>query len=225
MENKYLIKEITKQGVMPLFYNADKSICVEVLRALYRGGIRVVEFTNRGGDALITFAQLIKLRNHEMPDLLLGIGTIKNKEQAEQYINAGADFIISPGYVQEIASYVNSKHLLYIPGCMTVSEIIMAENNGLKFIKLFPGELLGTRFLKSVKGLFPGLQFMPTGGVNISRDSIGDWFNAGVSAVGIGSKLISNQLMVEKRYSTIELLAKNVLGLVKEYNKEVRILQ
>jgi len=187
---------------------------VKVLQAIHRAGIRAVEYTNRGEAALKNFKKLVEIRNNEMPGLMLGVGTIKNLEQAQNYINAGADFLVSPGLVAEVAAYANTKDIFYAPGCMTPTEIIAAENMGIKFIKLFPGNLLGPAFLSSIKDIFPKLLFMPTGGVDTTKENIEGWFKAGVSAVGMGSKLISKKLMEEKDYSTIEKLAKEVLELI-----------
>jgi 2-dehydro-3-deoxyphosphogluconate aldolase/(4S)-4-hydroxy-2-oxoglutarate aldolase len=157
---------------------------------------------------------MVEIRNTEMPDLLLGIGTIKNLQQAQEYYEVGADFFISPGFVPEVASFLKSKEVLYSPGCMTPTEIIAAENAGVKFIKLFPGNMLGPDFLSGIKDIFPKLLFMPTGGVDTTRANIEGWFKAGVSAVGMGSKLISKQLMADKDFATIESETKAVLNLI-----------
>mgnify|MGYP006170017009 FL=1 len=162
----------------------------------------------------INFTKLVDLRNEEMPDLLLGIGTIKTKEQAAAYIEIGADFFISPGFVPEVAALLKEKEILYSPGCMTPTEIIVAENAGIKFIKLFPGNMLGPDFLSSIKDIFPNLLFMPTGGVDTTAENINAWFKAGVSAVGMGSKLVSKTLMANNDYASIESETKKVLSLI-----------
>lgn len=205
---------IIQQGMLPLYYNEDENVTIEVLRAIYRGGIKAVEYTSRGEAALRNFTKMIAVRNAEMPDLLLGIGTIKNVQQAEDYFNVGADFFISPGFVPEVASFLISRGALYSPGCMTPTEIIAAENAGVTFIKLFPGNMLGPDYLSSIKDIFPKLVFMPTGGVDTTRENIEAWFKAGVSAVGMGSKLISKKLMADQAYDIIELETKAVLQLV-----------
>ena len=205
---------ITQQGMLPLYYNEDENVTIEVLRAIYRGGIKAVEYTSRGDAALRNFTKMIEVRNAEMPDLLLGIGTIKNVQQAEEYFNVGADFFISPGFVPEVASFLINKGVLYSPGCMTPTEIIAAENAGVTFIKLFPGNMLGPDYLSSIKDIFPKLVFMPTGGVDTTHENIEAWFKAGVSAVGMGSKLISKKLMADQDYASIESETKKVLHLV-----------
>jgi 2-dehydro-3-deoxyphosphogluconate aldolase / (4S)-4-hydroxy-2-oxoglutarate aldolase len=205
---------IIAQGMLPLYFNASEEISLEVLKAIYRAGVKAVEYTNRGDTALANFKKMVALRNTEMPDLLLGVGTVKNLQTAKDYMHAGADFLVSPGLVKDVAVYAVSNKIFYAPGCMTPSEIIEAENYGIGFIKLFPGNMLGPDFLSGIKDIFPKLLFMPTGGVDTTRENIEGWFKAGVCAVGMGSKLISKKLMEEKEYATIETMTKEVLALI-----------
>lgn len=205
--------------MLPLYYNADETVSVEILRAVYKAGIKAIEYTNRGEAALKNFKKLVEVRNAEMPGLLIGIGTVKNKEDVNKYLQAGADFLVSPGFVPEIAEYAVAHDIFYAPGCMTPSEIIAAENAGIKFIKLFPGDILGAKYLSNIKPVFPKLHFMPTGGVDVTEGSIKNWFDAGVCAVGMGSKLISKQLMDAKDYITIEQNTKNVLQIIQSIKK------
>ncbi len=184
------------------------------MRAIYRAGIRAVEYTNRGDEALNNFIKMTTVRNAEMPELLLGVGTIKNLKDAKNYMAAGADFLVSPGFVKEVADHAVSKDIFYAPGCMTPGEIIAAENAGIKFIKLFPGNMMGTEFLTTIKDIFPKLLFMPTGGVDTTKENIESWYKAGVCAVGMGSKLISKKLMEAKDYATIESETKKVLEVI-----------
>jgi len=134
---------------------------------------------------------------------------------AKAFIDAGADFIICPGLVEEVAKVADENNMLWIPGCMTPTEIIRAENFGAKMIKLFPGNLLGPEFMSSIKALFPDLLFMPTGGVDLNKENISEWLKAGVCAVGMGSKLISKQLLEQKDYAKIEALSKQALNILK----------
>ena len=210
---------IVKQGILPLYFNADETVSVEVLKAIYRAGIKAVEYTNRGEAALNNFKKLVEVRNSEMPGLMLGVGTIKNLKHAEDYVKAGADFLVSPGFVPEVANFADSKEIFYAPGCMTPTEIIAAENSGIGFIKLFPGNILGPEFVSGIKDIFPKLLFMPTGGVDTTRENIEEWFKAGVCAVGMGSKLISKKLMEQKDYLTIERMTKEVLELISAIKK------
>jgi 2-dehydro-3-deoxyphosphogluconate aldolase/(4S)-4-hydroxy-2-oxoglutarate aldolase len=205
---------IVKQGILPLYFNPSEEVSLDILKAIYRAGIKAVEYTNRGDAALANFKKMVALRNAEMPGLLLGVGTIKNMQHATDYLAAGADFLVSPGYVPDVASYCVANDIFYAPGCMTPSEIIAAENAGIKFIKLFPGNMLGPEFLSGIKDIFPKLLFMPTGGVDTTKENIEGWFKAGVCAVGMGSKLISKKLMETKDYTTIETETRKVLELI-----------
>ncbi len=210
---------IREQGILPLYFNSDETVSLEVLRALHRAGIRAVEYTNRGAAALGNFKKMVELRNAEMSGLLLGVGTIKNMEQAKAYLAAGADFLVSPGFVPEVAAHCVQQDVFYAPGCMTPTEIIAAENAGIGFIKLFPGNMLGPEFLSGIKDIFPQLLFMPTGGVDTTRENIEGWFKAGVCAVGMGSKLISKKLMEAKDYATMEKDTRQVLELIQSVKK------
>lgn len=205
---------IIKQGILPLYFNPDESVSLEVLKSIYKAGIKAIEYTNRGDAALANFIKMAELRNAEMPGLLLGAGTIKNMQHAKDYLTAGADFLVSPGFVPDVAAYCVANDIFYAPGCMTPTEIIAAENAGIKFIKLFPGNMMGTEFLTTIKDIFPKLLFMPTGGVDTTKESIESWYKAGVCAVGMGSKLISKKLMEAKDYTTIESETKKVLEVV-----------
>ena len=216
---KQVTNKIVEQGMLPLFFNADETMSVEILRGLYRAGIRIFEYTNRGEAALKNFTKMVDVRNAEMPDLLMGIGTIKNTKQAKAYRKAGADFFVSPGFVLEVAEYSVKKGIFYAPGCMTPSDIIAAENAGIGFIKLFPGDMLGPKFLSSIKAIFPNLLFMPTGGVDTTHENISAWYKAGVCAVGMGSNLVSKKRMDELDYAGIETATRDVLALIQTIKK------
>jgi len=149
-----------------------------------------------------------------MKDMFLGVGTIKNADAARKFIDAGADYIISPGLVKQVAKVADRHDMLWVPGCMTPSEIIRAENWGAKLIKLFPGNILGPSFLSAVKELFPDLLFMPTGGVEVDKENISGWFKAGVCAVGMGSKLITKQSLENRDYGKITELTKQALDII-----------
>jgi 2-dehydro-3-deoxyphosphogluconate aldolase/(4S)-4-hydroxy-2-oxoglutarate aldolase len=203
MTTKSDIKDnIIAQGMLPLFYNSSAEVSTDTTRALYKAGIRVIEYTNRGEAALANFKALKQLQQ-ELPGLLLGIGTIKNAEQAEQFVAAGADFLISPLVNPEVADVAARHNLLWIPGCMTPTEIYNAQQLGAAFVKLFPANVLGPGFVSAVKDLFPGLQMMPTGGVDMDQDNISSWFKAGVAAVGMGSKLITKNVLENKAYDQL----------------------
>jgi 2-dehydro-3-deoxyphosphogluconate aldolase/(4S)-4-hydroxy-2-oxoglutarate aldolase len=180
---------------------------------LYNAGVRVIEYTNGGSQALENFRHLRTITNKELPGLLLGAGTIKTRENAIDFIDAGADFIISPGLNDEVGVYANSRNILWVPGCMTPSEIMKAEELNAPLIKLFPGNLLGPAFLSSIKELFPGPMFVPTGGVKLEEESLKAWFKSGVIAVGAGSTLI-NKEYENGKFAVLEESTKKALALV-----------
>lgn len=210
---------IIAQGMLPLYFNASEEVSLDTLKAIYKAGVKAVEYTNRGDAALANFKKMVALRNTEMPGMLLGVGTIKNLQTAKDYMAAGADFLVSPGFVKEVAEYAVASDIFYAPGCMTPSEIIAAENAGIGFIKLFPGNMLGPEFLSGIKDIFPKLLFMPTGGVDTTKENIEGWFKAGVCAVGMGSKLISKKLMEAKDYATMEAETRKVLETIASIKK------
>jgi 2-dehydro-3-deoxyphosphogluconate aldolase/(4S)-4-hydroxy-2-oxoglutarate aldolase len=198
-----VLDSIVAQGMLPLFFYPDAEVSVEVTRTLYKAGVRVFEYTNRGEAALENFKKLKELQQDEMPDLHLGIGTIKSIHEADAFINAGADFLVSPIVNPEVAKMAHDKNMLWIPGCMTPTEIYTAQCNDAALIKLFPANILGPAFLSSIKELFRDQLFMPTGGVELEAGNISTWFKAGVCAVGMGSKLISKQVLEGKLYDQL----------------------
>ena len=195
------LQTVLQQGILPLYFEADKTVSLEVLKALYAANIRAVEYTNRGAAALENFKAMRELRDAELPGLEIGIGTIKCRKDALAFAEAGVDFLISPGLVPEVAEVAEEAELLYVPGCMTPTEIIQAENMGIHFVKLFPGNILGPGFVEAIRSLFPAMYFMPTGGVELEEANLRAWFAAGVSAVGLGSKLINKKVLAQPDYA------------------------
>lgn len=214
-----LLKVIPEQGILPLYFNKDTQVSVDLLKALYSAGIRSVEYTNRGEAALKNFEAMRKVCDTELKGMYLGVGTIKDATAAQAFIDAGADYIISPGLVEDAAEVADKHNMLWIPGCMTPSEIIRAEKLGAKFVKLFPGNILGPAFLSAIKELFPNLLFMPTGGVDLDQSNIAGWFKAGVCAVGMGSKLVTKDIMENRKYDELVSLTKQVMEIVKSCKK------
>jgi len=135
-KTKQIADAIIEQGMLPLYFNADETVSVDILRAVYKAGVKALEYTNRGDAALANFKKMVAVRNAEMPGMLLGVGTVKNLQTAKDYMAAGADFLVSPGFVKEVADYAVANDIFYAPGCMTPSEIIAAENAGIGFIVL-----------------------------------------------------------------------------------------
>ncbi|GGA94140.1 MULTISPECIES: bifunctional 4-hydroxy-2-oxoglutarate aldolase/2-dehydro-3-deoxy-phosphogluconate aldolase [Mucilaginibacter] len=199
-----VLDAILKQGTLPLFFYKDPEVSLQITRTLYKAGIRVFEYTNRGAAALENFKVLKQaLANGEMPGLELGIGTIKSLQEAEAFIAAGADFIVSPIVNPEVGKLAAQHNLLWIPGCMTPTEIYTAQQNEAALIKIFPANILGPEFVSSIRDLFAGQLFIPTGGVDLNHDSISTWFKAGVCAVGMGSKLISKSVLENREYDKL----------------------
>jgi 2-dehydro-3-deoxyphosphogluconate aldolase/(4S)-4-hydroxy-2-oxoglutarate aldolase len=211
-----ILKLIPEQGVLPLFFYKDTDVSIEVLKALYSAGIRAVEYTNRGEAALKNFTAMRKVCNAELKGMYLGVGTIKNAKAAQDFIDAGADYIISPGLVEDAIKVADAHNILWVPGCMTPTEVIRAEQLGAKMVKLFPGNILGPSFLSAIKEIFPGLLFMPTGGVEAEKENLTGWFKAGVCAVGMGSKLITKAALENRDYEGIKANTLKSLQLIKD---------
>jgi len=204
MTNKETILDsILAQGMLPLFFYEDAQVSVDIIRTLYKAGVRVLEYTNRGKEALPNFSILKKAVKEEMPGMYLGIGTIKTGLEAEAFVEAGADFLVSPILNNEVAMVADANNMLWIPGCMTPTEIHIAQQYKAMLIKLFPANILGPAFVASIRDLFRGQLFIPTGGVEIEAGNISAWFRSGVCAVGMGSKLISKQVLDEKLYDQL----------------------
>jgi 2-dehydro-3-deoxyphosphogluconate aldolase / (4S)-4-hydroxy-2-oxoglutarate aldolase len=211
-----ILKLIPEQGVLPLYFYKDTDVSIEVLRALYNAGIRAVEYTNRGEAALKNFAAMRAVCDSELKGMYLGVGTIKNAQSAQAFIDAGADYLISPGLVEDAIAVADKQDILWVPGCMTPTEIIKAEQLGAKMVKLFPGNILGPGFMSAIKELFPNLLFMPTGGVEMDKGNISGWFKSGVCAVGMGSKLITKASLEAKDYTGITKATQETIAIINE---------
>lgn len=220
MEKKSeLLKLIPEQGILPLYFHKDSDVSIGVLKALYQAGIKTVEYTNRGEAALKNFEKMRRVRDTELKGMYLGVGTIKDGVVAQAFIDIGADYIISPGLVESVAHVADKYNMLWIPGCMTPTEIIRAETLGAKMVKLFPGNILGPSYMEAIKVLFPNLLFIPTGGVDLNAQNLTSWFKAGVCAVGLGSKLITEAVLENKQYDELAILTKKTLQLVQSVRK------
>ena len=217
MHKKQIITQLLEtEKLLPLYYHDSDETSVKILDALYNAGIRMIEYTNRGDNALHNFKILKKHAEENLPGLHVGAGTIKTKKQARKFIDAGADFIICPIINEEVARVVTDENLLWIPGCMTPTEIALAEECDAKVVKVFPGNLLGPGYIRSIKELFPDLKFIPTGGVQPEVTNLKEWFNAGVIAVGLGSQLIRKDLVEENNYKALESITRSTISIIKE---------
>jgi 2-dehydro-3-deoxyphosphogluconate aldolase/(4S)-4-hydroxy-2-oxoglutarate aldolase len=221
-DKKVILQSILAQGILPLFYWESPSVCLRTIQTLYKAGVRAVEYTNRGTAALDNFTMLKKTLSKESPDLYLGIGTIKSKAEAEAFIKAGADFIVAPIINPEVGDAAAKAGLLWIPGCMTPSEIYKAQEHKAEIIKIFPANILGPEFVSSIRELFQGQRFIPTGGVEIEENNIRAWIKAGVCAVGLGSKLISKDLLMKEDYDTLFAQTTKALSIARSILNETK---
>jgi 2-dehydro-3-deoxyphosphogluconate aldolase/(4S)-4-hydroxy-2-oxoglutarate aldolase len=205
---------IEETPIVPLFFNADLTVAQQVLKACYDGGIRVFEFTNRGAEAPAIFAKLIDYCEKECPDLVLGIGTIFDAKQATEFIEMGADFMLQPFTTPEVGEVCTKHDIPWMPGTMTLTEIRNAEILGAKYVKIFPGNVVGPGFVKAIKGPMPKTKIMVTGGVEPNKESLSSWFGAGAAAVGMGSQLFPADLIAKKDYQAI---SNTISDLIKIY--------
>ena len=216
---KTIVDLIKQQKMLPLFYHSDATVCLGVVKALYASGVRILEFTNRGEFALENFKAIVVERNKSMKDLLLAVGTIRSVEEVNAFVEVGADFLVSPIFDSAIHNTTLRLNKIWIPGCMTPTEIHTAEVAGCSLIKLFPGHLLGPAFVNAIRDLFPKVDFVVTGGVEANKDNLESWFKSGVCALGMGSKLMRQNLMASKDYSTIETESRKTLELIQSITK------
>lgn len=202
------------QGMVPLFYHADVTLGKEVLSACYRGGSRLMEFTNRGDFAHEVFAELNRFALKELPGMMLGAGSVTDAGAASLYMQLGANFIVTPVLREDIAIVCNRKKVLWSPGCGSLTEIARAEELGAEIVKLFPGGIYGPGFIKDIKGPQPWTSIMPTGGVEPTEENLRAWLEAGAVCVGMGSKLISAQVLQHKDFATLEQRVRATLDLI-----------
>ncbi len=203
MNREKIIQAIVQQGVLPLYFHPDEETSIKILQALYESGIRVIEYTNRGKQALKNFRSIKKETYKQFPDLILGLGTVMDPKTAGKGIQNGADFLVSPGYTRDLSKFADDENMLWIPGCITPTELFLAQDDGLPLVKIFPANIVGPGFIKSVKEVFPDLLYMPTGGVN--NENMESWFKAGASVVGMGSSLISNEMVEQKNFDLLKM--------------------
>lgn len=205
-----------ENGMVPLFFHSDIELSKKVLKACYDGGSRLMEFTSRGDFAFEVFGALNKYALAELPGMILGVGSVTDAAAASLYMQLGANFIVTPVLREDIAIVCNRRKVLWSPGCGTLTEIARAEELGCEIVKLFPGDIYGPQFVKGIKGPCPWTSIMPTGGVSTDRDNLKSWFDAGVTCVGIGSQLISTEILANKDFEGLRLKVKETLEIIKE---------
>jgi 2-dehydro-3-deoxyphosphogluconate aldolase / (4S)-4-hydroxy-2-oxoglutarate aldolase len=213
-----ILDKMSETGMIPVFNHKDISIAKSVLDASYNAGIRVFEFTNREANAFEVFKEL-RIYSEKYPDLLLGIGTIFSATDASRFHYIGTDFVVSPALIPEVANYCNMKGIFWVPGCATVTEVFQAKSMGAVLVKAFPGNLLGSGFIKSVLSVMPDIKMMPTGGVEPTKDNMSEWFNAGVHCVGMGSQLFDKKAIDKGDFDVLEANIKSALTTIQEIRK------
>lgn len=200
--------------LVPVFYHADAGVCAGVLAACYRAGVRAFEFTNRGDFAHERFADLSKICARDFPDLALGAGTVLDAPTAALYLQLGADFVVGPTFSEEVARVCNRRKVAYLPGCATLTEITTAHEWGVEIVKVFPGEVLGPGFLRSLRGPLPFASALVTGGVEPTYESLANWFEAGAVAVGMGSQLFPKARLADRAFDAIETTVADVVRII-----------
>jgi len=203
-----------KNGMVPLFFHSDLEISKKVLKACYDGGARLMEFTSRGDFAHEVFGALNKYALTELPGMILGVGSITDAAAASLYMSLGANFIVTPVFREDIAIACNRRKVLWSPGCGTLTEIARAEELGCEIVKLFPGDIYGPEFIKAIKGPCPWTNIMPTGGVLPTVESLTSWFNAGAYCVGIGSQLISKDILDNNDFEGLKTKVSQVIDII-----------
>ena len=205
-----------ENGMVPLFYHPDIELGKNVLKACYEGGSRLMEFTARGDFAFEVFTELNKYAIKELPGMIMGVGSITDAAAASLFIQLGANFIVTPTLREDIAIVCNRRKVLWSPGCGSLTEINKAEEMGCEIIKLFPGAIYGPGFVKAIRGPQPWTSIMPTGGVTTDQDNLKGWFDAGVSCVGMGSQLISKDILANRDYSALQQKVSKTISLIKK---------
>jgi 2-dehydro-3-deoxyphosphogluconate aldolase/(4S)-4-hydroxy-2-oxoglutarate aldolase len=215
-----VLNAIYETGLVPVFYHGDLETAKKIAAAVRRGGCKLLEFVNRGDHAFEVFSALENYLRKKDPGIILGTGSIVDPDTASLYINAGANFIVGPTLNPEVARLCNRRKIPYSPGCGSVSEISLAEELGCEICKIFPGEEVGgPKFVSSILGPMPWTSLMPTGGVEPTPESIGKWVNAGVVAIGMGSRLITAKAIKSKDWKGIENSVRATLKLIKTAKK------
>lgn len=215
-----VINKILETGVIPIFNNPDLKICKQIVKACYDGGVRVIEFTNRGDFAHEIFAELNKYVIGELPDMILGTGTVIDSATASLYIQLGTNFLISPYLKEDMMLACNRRKILLIPGCGSLNEISRAEELGAEIIKIFPAmQVGGPKFVANIKAPCPWTSIMPAGGVEPIESNIKEWFQAGVSCVGMGSQLITKEILQTGNFTLLSEKCRETLAYIQKYKK------
>ncbi len=191
------LNKLKKKPLLPLFFNEDLVVCHNIVDACLANGLEVVEFVDRGASSKKNFS-IIKKSLKTDGSIQFGVGSIKTVEDAIEFIDLGADFIVSPFMDKKVGKVCKKNQVPWVPGCGTLSEMIKAVKYGAELVKLFPGSVYGPNFISSVLAPCPSLRIMPTGGVTTEIGNIKRWMNAGAYCLGMGSKLFPKELVSSK---------------------------
>ncbi len=208
--------KIGSTGMVPVFYHKDAETAKKVLKACYDGGVRAFEFTNRGDFAHEVFAELVRYAAQECPEMAVGAGSVVDPATAALYIQMGACFIVGPMFNPEIARVCNRRMVPYSPGCGTVTEVGNAQEAGCDLCKVFPGDVLGPAFVKSLMAPMPWSRIMVTGGVEPSEENLRAWMKAGAFCVGMGSKLFPSEKVKAEDWEYITVQCRNALAIIEK---------
>jgi 2-dehydro-3-deoxyphosphogluconate aldolase/(4S)-4-hydroxy-2-oxoglutarate aldolase len=214
-----VINAMFETGMVPLFYHPDVEVGKKVLKACYDGGARLMEFTSRGDFAHEVFAELNKYALKELPGMMMGVGSVTDAAAASLYMQLGANFVVTASLREDVAMVCNRRKVPYSPGCGSLTEIARAEELGAEIVKLFPGSVYGPGFVKAIKGPQPWTSIMPTGGVTTDKDNLKGWFGAGVACVGLGSQLISKDIIQNGDFDGLEKNVRETLALIAKIRK------
>lgn len=213
-----VLNTINEIGIVPVFYHEDVTICKEILKAVYEGGVRIFEFTNRGEGAHKVFDELVAYAKETLPELILGIGSVVDAGTASLYIQLGANFIVAPIINPEMATACNRRKIPWMPGCGSLTEINYAESLGADIVKIFPAQQVGgSEFIKAVKAPCPWSNIMPTGGVQPTDENLKEWLSAGAHCVGLGSQLFVKNKQGNFDYEAIKNTTKQAVESFKKY--------
>lgn len=220
LSKEEILQLATAQGIIPPFNHNDETRAKQILQAVYNGGLRIIEYTNRSANAIDVFESLVKFAEKNLPGLTIGIGTIMNDKQAKQFHKAGARFIVAPTLNLDVGAYCSKHDLFWCPGAGSATEIVQAHEWGAMLVKIFPAEVLGPAFVKAVKAPCPWTKLMPSGGVTLDENNLREWFRSGVECVAIGSQLFSKEIMEEGNMKLLQERIEWILATIRKIRSE-----
>lgn len=210
-----VLNKMAEAPMAPVFYHSDAETAKQVVKACYDGGVRCFEFTNRGDFAHEVFEEVVKFAAKECPEMAVGVGSVVEPSTAALYMQLGACFVVGPLFNPEVARICNRRQVPYIPGCGTVSEVGAAQEVGCEVVKVFPGDVLGPKFVKGLLAPMPWTRIMVTGGVEPTEENLKSWFAAGAFCVGMGSKLFPKDRVAAADWKFITDKCREALSIVK----------